>query len=146
MFGQNYTWSIQSGLTVRFDYIFPCNMLFSNILTSQVFRTDVIYPTPAGLLQWDDKTASDHLPVLMVFKNPFDTAYNVRQVTKTDQTISLNWDSAAGRQYNVEASTNLANSAAWVPLVTNIVATGTNSVWSTNITSDNQFFRIYRTP
>jgi endonuclease/exonuclease/phosphatase family metal-dependent hydrolase len=61
------TISIQSSLTARFDYILPCGSLFSNIANSQVFRTDLLPSPPPPLLAGDDKTASDHLPVLMVF-------------------------------------------------------------------------------
>ncbi len=61
------TISIQSGLTARFDYILPCGSLFSNIASSQVFRTDLLPSPPPPLLAGDDKTASDHLPVMMVF-------------------------------------------------------------------------------
>ena len=42
--GSERTWSIQDadGLTVRYDYILPCGLLFSNITGSQVFRTDLL--------------------------------------------------------------------------------------------------------
>ena len=64
------TISIQTGLTKRFDYVLPCGSLFSNIASSQVFRTDLLPSPPAPLLAGDDKTASDHLPVMMVFNAP----------------------------------------------------------------------------
>jgi endonuclease/exonuclease/phosphatase family metal-dependent hydrolase len=45
------THSIQSagGLDRRYDYILPCTLLFSNIQSSQVFRTDLLtnFPSPA---------------------------------------------------------------------------------------------------
>jgi hypothetical protein len=35
------TWSIQNAsLTIRFDYVLPCGLLYSNITSSQVFRSD----------------------------------------------------------------------------------------------------------
>ena len=74
--GSELTWSIQDtdGLTRRYDYILPCAMLSSNIVSSQVFRTDLLTPMPPNLYSNDDTTASDHLPVFMVFANPFNVA------------------------------------------------------------------------
>jgi endonuclease/exonuclease/phosphatase family metal-dependent hydrolase len=61
------TISIQTSLTARFDYILPCGSLFSNTASSQVFRTDLLPSPPPPLLGDDDQTASDHLPVMMIF-------------------------------------------------------------------------------
>ena len=46
--GSELTWSIQDtgGPTVRYDYILPCGLLFSNITSSQVFRTDLLANPP----------------------------------------------------------------------------------------------------
>ncbi len=66
----DYTESIRSPLDTRFDYILPCPSLYSNILSSQVFRTDKVSPLPGGLNANDDSIASDHLPVLMTFGVP----------------------------------------------------------------------------
>jgi endonuclease/exonuclease/phosphatase family metal-dependent hydrolase len=138
------TWSIQqASLSIRFDYILPGGLLFSNIASSQVFRTDSLSPTPSGLLSFDDKTASDHLPVLMVFHNPYDMPYRLTSVTASNQLIRLNWQSAPGRQYQVESSSNFLS---WIALSTNLTATGTNSSFSTSAANGRQFFRIYRTP
>ena len=68
--GDDRTISIQTTLTKRFDYILPCGVLFSNIASSQVFRTDLLPSPPPPLLADDDITASDHLPVVMVFNAP----------------------------------------------------------------------------
>src|SRR5882724_689724 len=77
--GTNLTFSIQSanGLSKRYDYIMPCGLLFSNITSSQVFRTDLLTNPPPPLLTNDDSTASDHLPVQMVFSNPYDKPFRV---------------------------------------------------------------------
>lgn len=70
--GSDMTHSIQSAsLSHRYDYILPNGLLYSNIVSSQVFRTDLLTNPPAPLLTNDDVTASDHLPVMMVFNNPF---------------------------------------------------------------------------
>ena len=43
------TLSIRSTLDVRFDYILPCGLLYSNIASSEVFRTDLLNPLPSNL-------------------------------------------------------------------------------------------------
>jgi endonuclease/exonuclease/phosphatase family metal-dependent hydrolase len=140
------TWSIQdtnSGPTVRYDYILPCAMLFSNIVSSQIFRTDLLYPVPPNLYSNDNKIASDHLPVFMVFGNPFNTPFRLLSIGVTNQIVSLTWESASNRQYHVEVSSNLA---AWTPFVTNLTATGADFTFATNVPGDVKFFRIRRAP
>ena len=139
------TWSIQDadGLTKRYDYILPCAMLFSNIVSSQVFRTDLLPNPPPPLLAGDDKTASDHLPVFMVFGNPFNTPFRLLTIGMTNQIVSLQWESASNRSYNIEVSSNLT---AWTPLATNLTATGANFTFTTNVPGDVKFFRIRRAP
>jgi endonuclease/exonuclease/phosphatase family metal-dependent hydrolase len=143
--GSELTWSIQDtdGLTRRYDYILPCAMLSSNIVSSQVFRTDLLTPMPPNLYGNDDTTASDHLPAFMVFANPFNVPFRLLAVGATNQIIWLEWESASNRQYRVETSSNLAT---WTPLATNLIATGANCTFSTNVTDDLKFFRIYRAP
>jgi endonuclease/exonuclease/phosphatase family metal-dependent hydrolase len=136
------TISIRDGLTRRYDYILPCAMLFSNIVGSQVFRTDLLSPLPPNLYS-DDENASDHLPVFMVFGNPFNTPFRLLSIGVTNQIVSLKWESASNRQYHVEVSSNLA---AWTPLVTNLTATGADFTFATNVPGDVRFFRIRRAP
>ncbi|MGO9588062.1 MAG: hypothetical protein ACLP2Y_17940 [Limisphaerales bacterium] len=139
------TWSIQDagGLTVRYDYILPCAMLSSNIVSSQVFRTDLLSPAPPGLYGDDDTTASDHLPVFMVFANPFNPPFRLLTIGMTNQNVSLRWESASARSYNIEVSSNLT---AWTPLAVNLAATGANCTFTTNMPGDMKFFRVYRAP
>jgi endonuclease/exonuclease/phosphatase family metal-dependent hydrolase len=140
------TESIQGSLDTRFDYILPCGLLFSNISGAQVFRTDLLTNFPSNLFSNDDKTASDHLPVLMVFNNPFDTPFKLISVACTNQNVTLQWESQNNRSFNVEASSNLIN---WTPFVTNLQTSTTNSpfVFATNNVTDRlKFFRIYRVP
>src|SRR5208282_1517951 len=113
------THSIQdtnNGLTERYDYILPCGMLFSNVVRSQVFRTDLLTPMPPNLYSNDDKTASDQLPVFMVFANPFNTPFRLLSLGVTNQIVSLKWESISNRQYHVEVSSNLT---VWTPLASN---------------------------
>ena len=140
------TESIQGSLDTRFDYILPCGLLFSNIAGAQVFRTDLLTNIPSNLYSNDDKIASDHLPVLMVFNNPFDTPFKLISVARTNQNVTLQWESQNNRTFNLEVSSNLIN---WTPFVTNLQTSTTNSpfIFETNNVADQmKFFRIYRVP
>ena len=94
--GSELTWSIQDtgGLTRRYDYILPCAML-SRTLSAASFRTDLLAPLPPNLYGNDDTTASDHLPVLMVFGNPFNVPFRLLAIGVTNQIVSLQWESPA---------------------------------------------------
>ncbi len=140
------TWSIQdtnTGPSVRYDYILPCGSLFSNIVNSQVFRTDLLYPVPSNLYSNDDATASDHLPVIMTFANPFNTPFRLLSFGVTNQIISLKWESQNNRVFNIEVSTNLTT---WAPFATNIATTSDTFSFTTNLTDSAKFFRVYRAP
>jgi endonuclease/exonuclease/phosphatase family metal-dependent hydrolase len=140
------TWSIQdanTGPSVRYDYILPCGLLFSNIVSSQVFRTDLLYPVPSNLYSNDDKTASDHLPVMMTFANPFNTPFRLLSCDRTNQTVTLKWESQNNRVFNIEASTNLTT---WTPFATKIATTTDTFSFTTNLTDSAKFFRVYRAP
>jgi endonuclease/exonuclease/phosphatase family metal-dependent hydrolase len=127
----------------RLDYIFPGPMLYSNIKTSQVFRTDRLTPLPPNLNSNDCKVASDHLPVLMVFNNPYDKPFKLLSITRANPTVTLKWESVFGQPYRVESSTNLTM---WTTQANNLVATGTNYSYSTNLSDTARFFRVYRMP
>jgi len=139
----DFTESIRGPLNVRFDYVLPSSLLFSNILSSQVFRTDLLTDPPPPLQTNDDKTASDHLPVLMVFSNPYNKPFSLTSITRTNQNVTLRWDSVLGQPYRVEASSNLAT---WFVFSTNITATGTSAGFSTNVPDALKFFRVSRLP
>ncbi len=144
--GSERTWSVQDtnvGPTARYDYILPCAQLFSNIVGGQVFRTDLLQPMPPNLYSNDDKIASDHLPVFLVFANPFNTPFRLLSLGVTNQVVSLTWESASNRQYHVEVSSDLA---AWTSLATNLTATGADLTFATNLPGDVNFFRIRRAP
>ena len=142
--GSINTYTIQGSLSERIDFIFPGALLASNITASQVFRTDLLTNFPSNLFSNDDKVASDHLPVLMTFANPFNMPYKFTSVTRTNQSVTLKWESATNRFYAVEASTNLLQ---WTALASNLFATGTNYTFATNNVSEPlKFFRIYRVP
>ena len=73
----------------RIDYIMPCGPLFSNIASSQVFRSEVLSPMPPGLTTNDSTTASDHLAVLMAFNNPDGTNNTAPVFTATPSTTTV---------------------------------------------------------
>jgi endonuclease/exonuclease/phosphatase family metal-dependent hydrolase len=137
------TLSIRSSLFVRYDYILPGGLLFSNIATSQVFRTDLLNPAPTGLGATDSRTASDHLPVLMIFNNPFDGPFRVTSLVLSNGVARVSWQATAGRQYRVEATSNLV---AWSAVSGDLTATTTNLVWTTSLSAARQFYRVYRLP
>jgi len=127
----------------RIDYILPCGLLFSNIRTSQVFRTDLLNPVPPNLNSNDDKVASDHLPVMMVFNNPYDKPFRITSITRSSPDVTLQWESVFGQPYRVDASSNLTT---WTALASNLTATGTSFNFVTNVTDSVKFFRVYRVP
>ena len=132
-----------SHLTVRFDYIMPCPLMFSNILTSQIFRTDKLFPVPPNLNSNDDRIASDHLPVLMVFNNPFQNPFQLLSVTRSNLALGLNWQSVPGQGYAVESSSDLVN---WTTFATNLMATNFSMTFNTNAPVSLQFFRVRKAP
>jgi hypothetical protein len=141
--GSDLTESIQTSLNVRFDYILPNALLFSNMASSQVFRTDLLTNPPPPLLTSDDKTASDHLPVEMFFNNPYDKPFNFKSFNVTNQTVTMTWDSVLGQPYRVEYSTNLNT---WTILASGLVAEGPAFTFTTNVSTSSEFFRVYRIP
>ncbi len=128
----------------RIDYIMPCSLLASNIVNGQIFRTDLLNPLPSGLMRNDDTEASDHLPVLMTFADPFDAPFRLLSLTRTNQNVTLKWESATNRVFSVETSANLVQ---WTTLASNLFSTGTNFIFTTDAAVDEaKFFRIYRVP
>ena len=80
--GDERTWSSRNANpTIRFDYVLPSQMLFTNVRSGQVFRSDKVSPLVPPMQTNDSATASDHLPVLLVLRNPYSA--------RSDQTISF---------------------------------------------------------
>ncbi len=127
----------------RIDFIFPSRVLFANVRTGQVFRTDRLTPLPPDLRSDDCKVASDHLPVLLEFNNPYDKPFKLLSLTRADPTVTLRWESVPGQSYSVMTSTDLT---VWSALASNLVATTTNLSFSTNAADAARYFRVYREP
>jgi endonuclease/exonuclease/phosphatase family metal-dependent hydrolase len=141
--GSLNTFSIRASLSSRLDYFFPGGLLRSNIAGSQVFRSDLLPNPPPPLLTSDSATASDHLPVLMVFNNPYDKPFRLTSVTHSNTSVTLTWESVPGQPYRVDSSSNLT---AWSVLANDLVATGDNYTFRTNVSDNQRFFRTYRAP
>ncbi len=129
----------------RIDYIFPCGLLSANIAAGQVFRSMVLTnpAPPPPLLTNDEKTASDHLPVMMVFQNPYSKPFHITSLTRSNLNVALQWESVFGQPYQVEVSSNLNS---WSVLASNLTATSNTVTLATNVTGDIRFFRVHRVP
>src|SRR5207244_2481202 len=106
-------------------------------------RTDLLFGPPPPLLANDDQTASDHLPVLMTFANPYDKPFRVLLLTRSNPAVTLIWESVLGQTYRVESSTTLAS---WTVLAANLVATNATFTYRTNLPDARRYFRVYRVP
>jgi len=136
------TWSIQNAnLTIRFDYILPCGLLYSNLISAQVFRSDAVNPTAPPLQAGDSAAASDHLPVQMSFRNPYDAPFAIRGLSFINQLVAIKWQTVPGGRYRVEASSALT---AWTAVATNLTAQGGETSVQSPVASAPGFFRVAR--
>lgn len=141
--GSINTYSIQTILNSRLDYILPNSLLFAHVQTGWVFRTDVLNPLPPNLFSNDSATASDHLPVILVMRNPYDAPFRFTSVTRSNASVLLEWESVYGQTYRLETSTNLT---AWTVLASNLVATTDRLGFATPLSGDMRWYRVRRTP
>ena len=139
--GARVTHSIQGSLDARFDYIMPAGVLASNIVISQVFRTDLLPSPPPPLMTNDDIVASDHLPVQMIFNYP-DPQLTV-MMTASNLAVQVSWPALIGRRFNVEVSTNLWQ---WSVAASNIMALSGHPTWTSSPTNSARFYRVVRLP
>ena len=141
--GSALTFSIRAAsLTRRYDYVLPSALLFTNIIGGHVFRTDVLTdPSPA--LTNDSVIASDHLPVLVRFSNPFAAPFRITGFNVSNETMRLNWSSIPGGRYRIEASSNLTS---WNALATNLLATNGTAAFTTNANGSSRYLRVRTEP
>jgi endonuclease/exonuclease/phosphatase family metal-dependent hydrolase len=138
------TFSIQSGaLSRRYDYILPCALLGSNLAGAEVFRTDWLTNEYPRLRTNDSRVASDHLPVLAVFANPYRQPFRLLSIACTGQEFSVSWESLPGQSYSLERATLLTG---WTPLGEAVTATGAVTVFKTNRAPGPEYFRVKRIP
>jgi endonuclease/exonuclease/phosphatase family metal-dependent hydrolase len=142
--GSDMTFSIQAAsLTKRYDYILPCGLLCSNVTSSQIFRSDLLANPPPPLLSADSATGSDHLPVLMIFNNPYDKPYRLTAVAWRHPTLTLCWEAVPGQSYCLDVSSNLTT---WETLASNLLATNHSFTLTTNLDGSPRFVRVHRSP
>jgi endonuclease/exonuclease/phosphatase family metal-dependent hydrolase len=141
--GDERTFSTRTGLTVRYDYILPCGTLFSNLVTSQVFRTSLVTPLPGSLRVSDEREASDHLPVLMQFGGPFSGELRVRMATREMGWLELSWPAVPAGRYRVESSADLKH---WQTAASELVSVGAVLNWPLRPQGPWDFFRVVWSP
>ena len=130
--------------SIRFDYILPGQMLSTNLATNWIFRTDYLIPVPPSLQSDDVQVASDHLPLVAIFKNPYFVQVPIRAAVRVEnQTATVSWNSIVGSKYVVRGSFNLTN---WLNVSPTITATDTNSNWSGALVPNSMFFRVVEAP
>lgn len=111
--GDERTWSIQNAnLTIRFDYVLPCRILHTNVRSGQVFRSDKVSPTAPPLQASDSAASSDHLPVLLLVRNPY--------LARPDQTISFG--ALTGRTYGDLPFGLSASASSGLPVSFNVLS------------------------
>lgn len=130
--------------SIRFDYILPGAMLFTNLSTNWIFRTDYLNPVPPGLQSDDVQVASDHLPLVAIFQNPYyvPASFTVG-VRIENQSAVVSWNSVAGGKYVVRGSFNLTN---WFNASPTITATAPNTEWTGALVPTGMFFRVMEVP
>jgi endonuclease/exonuclease/phosphatase family metal-dependent hydrolase len=142
--GDERTWSSRlTSLSVRYDYILPSGFLATNIVRSQVFRTSSLSPVPVEVRRDDDRTASDHLPILMVLRSPGAPAFSVRLVLTEDGTARLTWTAVPEYAYWVEAANDFAQ---WTRLVGPLHTRENAITYAVPANAGHSLFRIRRVP
>jgi endonuclease/exonuclease/phosphatase family metal-dependent hydrolase len=139
--GSERTFSARASLSSRLDYILPNGLLYSNILASQTFRTGLLDPLPPGLLADDDRTASDHLAVLMVFANPYLVPFRITELDVSGDFLTLRWEAQAGRRYTVEWSPDLED---WRAAASGILVGGAQGLWNAAVPTGSRFYRVFQ--
>ncbi|MBI2927370.1 MAG: endonuclease/exonuclease/phosphatase family protein [Verrucomicrobia bacterium] len=136
------TFSSRRSLTVRFDYVLPCGLLFSNVVSSQVFRASLLNPPVPPLLKSDEQTGSDHLPVVVEFANPYGTGYGIASMMVAGDAVSMSWGAVVNGIYQVESASDLVN---WQVRAAGLTATGDDLSWTAPLGGPFEFFRVVRT-
>jgi len=136
--GNETTWNSTAPST-RFDYVLPNGLLFSNLVSSDIFRSQLLPNPPAPLLNNDSTTASDHLAVRMVFNYPDPPLVVTAGIS--NQTLVLSWPTLAGRSYMVRATENFSD---WTTVATNLVATESVTKFRVEIAGAGKRFRVER--
>jgi hypothetical protein len=140
------TWDSGSP-TIRFDYVFPCGLLFSNYVSasSLVFRSDkfdTLHPLPPGVSANATLLATDHLPVIAVFNNSY-SPFSILSATNSGGLLTLRWQSQISARYRIENSTDFVD---WTIQASNLVGTATINTWNIPWNGTARFCRVMRQP
>lgn len=136
------TWNTTNA-TIRFDYVLPNGLLYSNLAGGQVFRSDQSnpqYPVPAWMPANTTQVAADHLPVWLACNVPA-WPFRITSATRAGNSVTLQWETQVNARYRVQASSNAVH---WVNHAGPLSATTTNLSWTGNSASPLGFFRILR--
>jgi hypothetical protein len=125
--------------TRRIGINLPSAVLSTNMAGDQVFRSDRVLPAVPPLKPDDSKIASDHLPVMVVLRNPYLGPFAISGFSLSHQTATIRWRTVLGARYRVEGS---ANPASWIPVATNLLGTGGQLVQQTTATGPLKFYRV----
>ncbi len=137
------TWSARFGLQLRYDYVLPGGRLFTNLVHSQVFSVASISNRTAAGLPASDGIASDHLPLLMVFRSPDAADFQITRITPGQGGLELSWEALPEFNYRVETSTHLPF---WSPDGETLQTTGTNLNVLLKLNGPERLFRVRRDP
>lgn len=137
---QELTFSTQAagGMMRRYDYILPCGLLWSNIVSSEVFRSDTFDVQPAGLWPEDTRRASDHLPVLIKVASP----YQQRPILSAHEghtTLRISAEGIAGNNWELQTSTDLKT---WTAVTIQPTSEGSSLVWVIPKSNACEFIRL----
>jgi endonuclease/exonuclease/phosphatase family metal-dependent hydrolase len=138
--GTDFTWSARSGLNTRFDYVLMGPQLATNFVGGELFNTARLRVIPEGLQRSSSAIASDHLPVVARFNEPFPTSFAIRAVERGEDFVRLTWENPIeGYTFRIERSTNLSR---WTFVSDNLRTNGLQFAPQ----GDVEFFRLIRTP
>lgn len=145
--GSERTWPSDGDfLFVRYDYILPSASLYARLFRSEVFRSSQLSPLPAAIQPGDEALASDHLPVLMIFRNPDNGPFALalrRVANESPQLLQLSWPAWPGYTYQVLRSADLKR---WFLDATLSPAGGSEATWPVAVTGGGQFIQVRRIP
>ncbi|HZL43622.1 MAG TPA: endonuclease/exonuclease/phosphatase family protein [Verrucomicrobiae bacterium] len=136
------TFSIQSGTpTKRYDYILPCALLSANLSAAAVFRTDLLTNPPFPVRTNDDRLASDHLPLIVSFNNPYDKPFRIINITRNESGMGVRWESVPGQKYSVEESGDLRT---WTAICDEVAASESTCDFTAPAEPGRCFLRVRR--
>jgi hypothetical protein len=85
----------------------------------------------------------DDVGVTELSTQPPNPAYRILSLSLANQTATIKWETVSNQVYRIEASSELSTSN-WATFHDNLLATGTNLTFTTNVTVSPQYFRIHR--